>query len=120
VQSHLGRHYLFAKPQATIGCGQHNDIVLLSGRVSRCHGQVEQRGEEVFVVDLASTNGTSVNDEPKRVKVRRLNRGEHLSSSFQLHRQGQSDWLLENFRAASALIFIEDTHNCGRLPRRGR
>jgi two-component system cell cycle response regulator len=78
VQSDLGRRYLLAKQQITIGRGRDNDICLPSDCVSRRHGRLEQRGEEVFVVDLASTNGTFVNDEPKSVKERRLNRGDQL------------------------------------------
>jgi two-component system, cell cycle response regulator len=78
VQSHLGRRYLLVTQQLTIGRGEDNDIVLPSDCVSRRHGRLEQRGEEVFVVDLASTNGTYVNDEANPVQERRLNRGDQL------------------------------------------
>jgi diguanylate cyclase (GGDEF)-like protein len=78
VQSHLGRRYLLATQQLTIGRIEDNDIVLPSDCVSRRHSRLELRGEEVFIVDLASTNGTFVNDEPKPVKERRLNRGDQL------------------------------------------
>jgi diguanylate cyclase (GGDEF)-like protein len=77
-QSHLGHRYLLAKQQMTIGRGKDNDIVLPSDCVSRRHSRVEQRGEEIFVLDLGSTNGTFVNDEPKPVKECRLNRGDQL------------------------------------------
>jgi two-component system cell cycle response regulator len=77
LQEHLGRRYLLAT-QLTFGRGSDNDVVLPSDCVSRRHGRLEQRGEEVFVVDLSSTNGTYVNDEPKPVTERRLNRGDQL------------------------------------------
>ena len=78
VQSDLGRRYLVSKQVMTIGRGRDNDIVLPSDCVSRRHGRLEQRGDTLYVIDLASTNGTYVNDEPKSVKERQLNRGDQL------------------------------------------
>jgi two-component system, cell cycle response regulator len=78
VQSDLGRRYLVSKKVMTIGRGRDNDIVLPSDCVSRRHGRLEQRGDTLYVIDLASTNGTYVNDEPKSVKERQLNRGDQL------------------------------------------
>ena len=78
VQSDLGRRYLVSKQVMTIGRGRDNDIVLPSDCVSRRHGRLEQRGDTLYVLDLASTNGTYVNDEPKSVKERQLNRGDQL------------------------------------------
>jgi diguanylate cyclase (GGDEF)-like protein len=78
VQSDLGRRYLVAKQVMTIGRGRDNDIVLPSDCVSRRHGRLEQRGDALFVIDLASTNGTYVNDEPRSIKERQLNRGDQL------------------------------------------
>jgi diguanylate cyclase (GGDEF)-like protein len=78
LQSDLGRRYLVTKQVMTIGRGRDNDIVLPSDCVSRRHGRLEQRGEALFVIDLASTNGTYVNDEQRSVKERQLNRGDQL------------------------------------------
>jgi two-component system, cell cycle response regulator len=78
AQSDLGRRYLLDKKVITIGRGRDNDIVLLRDCVSRRHARLELRGEDVIAVDLASTNGTFVNDDPKRVAERSLNRGDQL------------------------------------------
>jgi two-component system, cell cycle response regulator len=74
----LGRRYVLDKEKITVGRGRDNDIVLPSDCVSRRHSRLERRGEDVFVMDLASTNGTYVNDEPKCVKERQLKRGDQL------------------------------------------
>jgi two-component system cell cycle response regulator len=52
--------------------------VLPSDCVSRRHSRLERRDERVFVVDLASTNGTYVNDEAQPVRERPLERGDRL------------------------------------------
>ncbi|MBT8493886.1 MAG: FHA domain-containing protein [Deltaproteobacteria bacterium] len=38
-------------------------LVILDGSVSRQHARITKRGDSYFIADLASTNGTSVNDE---------------------------------------------------------
>ena len=78
VQAELGRRYLLDKDATTIGRGRDNDIVLPSDCVSRRHTRLEVRADGVFVVDLASTNGTFVNDEPWPVRERELQRGDQL------------------------------------------
>jgi two-component system cell cycle response regulator len=78
VQAELGRRYVLERPVVTIGRGRDNDIVLPSDCVSRRHSRLERRGDQLHIVDLASTNGTFVNDEPRPVKDRRLDRGDQL------------------------------------------
>lgn len=78
AQSDLGRRYVLDKEMISVGRGRDNDIVLPSDCVSRRHSQLQRRGEDLYVTDLASTNGTFVNDEPKAVKERRLERGDQL------------------------------------------
>jgi two-component system, cell cycle response regulator len=46
-----------------IGRGSENQIILEGDSVSRRHARVEMRGDEWYVVDENSTNGTFVNDE---------------------------------------------------------
>ena len=43
-----------------------DNMICLDGdtNVSRYHAEIEARGEDFWVVDLGSSNGTSVNDEP--------------------------------------------------------
>jgi diguanylate cyclase (GGDEF)-like protein len=79
VQSVLGRRHVLNRPVTTIGRGHDNDIVLPSDCVSRKHAQLEHRAEALYVVDLDSTNGTFINDEPKLAKEHRLRRGDQLT-----------------------------------------
>ena len=53
--------YDFSKPEITIGRMKGNDIVLPKGNVSKQHTRIFLRGENFFIVDLKSTNGTYVN-----------------------------------------------------------
>jgi pSer/pThr/pTyr-binding forkhead associated (FHA) protein len=47
-----------------IGRDASNDVVLNSPLVSRFHAQIERVGQRHRLIDLRSTNGTFVNDEP--------------------------------------------------------
>ncbi len=78
VQNDLGRRYVLDKDTTTVGRGRDNDIVLPSDCVSRRHARLEQRAGNLFVVDLASTNGTFVNDDVHAVRERQLQRGDRL------------------------------------------
>jgi pSer/pThr/pTyr-binding forkhead associated (FHA) protein len=48
----------------TIGRALDNDVVLTDAEVSRHHARIEYRNGAFEVVDLGSTNGTSVNGLP--------------------------------------------------------
>ncbi|HKU13686.1 MAG TPA: GGDEF domain-containing protein [Steroidobacteraceae bacterium] len=78
VQADLGRLHTLAKEVTTIGRGRENDIVLPSDCVSRRHSRLELRDQRLYVIDLASTNGTFVNDEAQPVRERPLQRGDRL------------------------------------------
>ncbi|HEU4601887.1 MAG TPA: GGDEF domain-containing protein [Steroidobacteraceae bacterium] len=77
-QADLGRRFVIEKEVTTIGRGRDNDIVLPSDCVSRRHARLEQREGDVYLVDLASTNGTYINDEPRPVRDRKLQRGDQI------------------------------------------
>ena len=77
-QSDLGQRYLLESPVLTIGRSRDNDIVLPCDSVSRRHSMLDRRGEDVFVVDLDSTNGTYVNDDGRLLRERRLQGGDLL------------------------------------------
>jgi diguanylate cyclase (GGDEF)-like protein len=74
----LGRRYVLEKEVTTVGRGRDNDIVLASDCVSRRHARIEQRDGHIFIVDLASTNGTYINDEARPVRDRKLQRGDQV------------------------------------------
>lgn len=45
----------------TLGRTQDNDILMMDYAISRCHAEVEIRGEDYYLKDLGSSNGTYVN-----------------------------------------------------------
>jgi diguanylate cyclase (GGDEF)-like protein len=77
VEANLGKRFPLVKDETTVGRGHENDIVLDSDSVSRRHAKVEHREGAFYIVDLDSTNGTSVNDEP--VTTCQLRRGDQLT-----------------------------------------
>jgi len=60
------REYIFDQDAITIGSAPENDLVIEDSRVSREHCRIVHEPYGYLVVDLGSTNGTSVN----RVRVR--------------------------------------------------
>jgi two-component system cell cycle response regulator len=74
--TNLGRRFVLDEhaPAITVGRGTESAIVLQSEGVSRRHARVEHADGQWIVVDLGSTNGTYVNDEP--ITEHRLRRGD--------------------------------------------
>lgn len=58
-----GRQYIATTPEVKIGRKTENHICLRDPKVSRYHALIRLEGMCVVLVDLGSTNGTSVNDE---------------------------------------------------------
>ena len=59
------------KTSLTIGRSNDNDIVLTNDTISAHHAEIHRRREgDFFIVDLASTNGTFVNEN--RIKETEL------------------------------------------------
>lgn len=56
-------YHTLKKGQTVIGSSKDCDISLVAEGVSRKHLQVTQEGDQFFVVDQGSANGTFVNDE---------------------------------------------------------
>jgi hypothetical protein len=56
-----GDSIILRRELLTIGRALDNDIVVDSAEVSRHHARIEHRRSGFFLVDLGSTNGTSVN-----------------------------------------------------------
>ena len=62
--AHIGRKHDLFEDVVTIGRDPDNTIVLESDSVSRRHARIEMFQGSRFVIDMNSTNGTYVNDQP--------------------------------------------------------
>ncbi len=57
-----GRVYPLIKTISTIGRGRNADVSITSSSISQQHARIELRSAHHYLVDLGSTNGTSLND----------------------------------------------------------
>jgi diguanylate cyclase (GGDEF)-like protein len=73
---YMGSRYPVPNVPVTLGRGGECGIAVPDNSVSRQHARVEPRDDGYHVVDLGSTNGTFVNDEP--VADARLGDGDYL------------------------------------------
>jgi hypothetical protein len=65
-----GRAHELNKPSVVIGRSKDSDIRVSDPNVSRQHAEIRQDGSAYWIVDLGSTNGTSVNGRvSKRAKL---------------------------------------------------
>jgi hypothetical protein len=65
-----GRAYDLTKPSVVIGRSKDCDIRVSDPNISRQHAEIRQEGSTYWIVDLDSTNGTSVNGRAlKRAKL---------------------------------------------------
>ena len=60
-----------------MGRSPDNDVILRDPATSGHHARLERRGEQFWVVDLGSTNGTFVNGES--VQEKQLNHGDRIT-----------------------------------------
>jgi pSer/pThr/pTyr-binding forkhead associated (FHA) protein len=60
-----------------LGRSPDNDLILRDPATSGHHARVERRGDQFWIVDLGSTNGTMVNGEP--VQEKELNHGDRIT-----------------------------------------
>lgn len=62
-----------------IGYGSDTDVQIHADTVSQLHARIDHDGENYYIEDLNSTNGTFVNEEPLAYKERRkLNRNDMI------------------------------------------
>ncbi len=73
---YVGSTIIVRRPLLQIGRSLDNDIVLESAEVSRHHARLEYRGEAFHILDLGSTNGTSLNG--RQVSESRLEHGDRI------------------------------------------
>jgi pSer/pThr/pTyr-binding forkhead associated (FHA) protein len=64
--------------EASIGRAPDNLIRINDALVSQYHAVIERRDDSFYLIDLGSTNGTTVNDEPV-AGARKLSRGDMIS-----------------------------------------
>jgi pSer/pThr/pTyr-binding forkhead associated (FHA) protein len=60
-----------------VGRSPDNDLILRDPATSGHHARIERRGQQFWIVDLGSTNGTLVNGEP--VQEKELNHGDRIT-----------------------------------------
>ncbi len=60
-----------------LGRSPDNDVILRDPATSGHHARLERRGEQFWIVDLGSTNGTFVNGES--IQEKQLNNGDRLT-----------------------------------------
>ncbi len=77
VKGGAARTFSLAKPVVTLGRLPENDVVVDDPGASRQHARINGANGEYVLVDLGSTNGTLVNDEP--VAERRLDDGDRIT-----------------------------------------
>jgi len=71
------REVVVDKEVLVVGRGSDADVRLTDSGVSRRHAEVRREGDEVFLVDLGSTNGTQVNG--RGVERVRLKSGDRIA-----------------------------------------
>lgn len=74
LQSEAGELDRISKDRFVLGRGKHCDFVINSGKVSREHAVVVRDGNDWFVEDLGSSNGTWFNKQ--RIKRRKIEDGD--------------------------------------------
>lgn len=63
------KRFALEKSTVTLGRAPDCDLVLPFPQISRVHAQIVRQGEQYFVQDLKSANGTFVNDDPAENRI---------------------------------------------------
>lgn len=75
----LHQEFILNKPLVTLGRATTNDIVLMQGRVSRTHAQIQCSQEGITLTDLNSVNGVWINGQ--KVQETELRPGDKIGIS---------------------------------------
>lgn len=105
----LNQEFILNKPLVTLGRATTNDIVLMQGRVSRNHAQIQCTEDGIFVTDLNSVNGIWINGQ--RVAETKLQPGDKVSiSDCVLQYQAPTQDLHEEVTMINSEKELELTH----------
>ncbi len=72
-----GMQFRLDRPVLRIGRGSGSDVFLQDSQASRQHAEISQQGDQLFIRDLGSTNGTFVNND-RVTATRLLNPGDQI------------------------------------------
>ena len=72
-----GHTHRAADHSLRLGRSPDNDVILRDPATSGHHARLERRGDQFWLVDLGSTNGTFVNGES--IQERQLNHGDRVT-----------------------------------------
>src|SRR3974390_968041 len=75
-KSQGGEFPIVPEKQILVGRSSDLDMVLVEDMVSRKHARIAMQGEQIWIEDLGSTNGTFVNGE--KIKRARLKEGDRV------------------------------------------
>lgn len=75
----LHQEFILNKPLVTLGRATTNDIVLMQGRVSRTHAQIQCSQEGITLTDLNSVNGVWINGQ--KIQETELRPGDKIGIS---------------------------------------
>lgn len=104
IISAKGRGEIYALDQEKISIGREsaNEIALTDASVSRRHCEIERRGEDFFIKDLQSLNGTVVNGE--KITETRLSGGDKIGvGDFTMRFQ------TEDFKEDTSSVILDKT-----------
>ncbi len=72
----VGEMYKITAETTVIGRGQQADIQVIDEGISRRHAEIVHEGENIFIKDLGSTNGTYCNGD--RINIHHLSDGDKI------------------------------------------
>ncbi len=72
----VGEMYKITAETTVIGRGQQADIQVIDEGISRRHAEIVHEGENIFIKDLGSTNGTYCNGD--RINIHQLSDGDKI------------------------------------------
>jgi diguanylate cyclase (GGDEF)-like protein len=68
---YIGKQWLITKSDMTIGRSVETELYISDSSLSRSHARLEAVGNDVFIIDLGSTNKTLVNGMPLAPNIKR-------------------------------------------------